>query len=115
MGLIQDAIRKWRNKKAEKEDYEREQRIMEGYEQRKLSADERELIRWEEQERQKRIKAALKSFRERENEEVWSGKKGNPVFTPNVIAGQKELFKGDENLFMKKSNFFDQPDLFFGK
>ena len=113
MGLFQNAIRKWKDKKEEREDFERQERMMEKFEARKLSSDERELMRFEKEDRKKFVKKALEARRKQMNNEIWSGRIGNPIFAPNVITDQKELFKGNENLFSNKSDLFNQPDLFF--
>ena len=115
MGLIQDAIRKLKEKKQAKEVYENEQRTMEGYHKKKLSSNERDLMRYQEEERQKRIKAAVEKHRQRVSDEMWSGKTMNPVYAPNVITGQKNIFKGQENVFTKPTTMFDKKDLFFKK
>jgi len=115
MGLIQDLVRKWRDRKEEKEGYERGRRIEEGFEMKRLSANERELMKWQDQEREATIKRALDKIRKRENDEIWSGRKNNPISAPNIINNQKQIFRGEQNLFVKKTNLFNQPDLFFKK
>lgn len=115
MGIVQNLIRKWKDKKEEKEDYEREQRMMEKFEARKMGSDERELKRFHEEDRKKMIKKELARRRKIMNDDVWRGKKGNPVYTDNVINGQEELFNGSQNMFLKKSGLFNRSDLFFGK
>ena len=107
MGLMQDLIRKARGKKEEKQDYERHRHIEENYSEKKMNSNERELLEWREKERQIMIKRELEDFRKRENEEVWSGKKGNPLYAKNVVAGQKNLFDGSNNLFSKKTEVFN--------
>ena len=44
MGLVQNLIGKWKAKKEERKDFERRERMVEGFEARKLGSDERELI-----------------------------------------------------------------------
>jgi len=115
MGLIQNALKKWRERKEDMQDYERERKFKRNVEMKDLSSDERELMRFHSEEREKQIKATLKKYRERSNEEIWSGKKGNPVYAENVVAGQKDLFKGEQNLFMNKPSLFSKSNLFFKK
>ena len=114
MGLIQNIIAKLRKKKEESEDYSRRQKMMEQFETKKLSSNERELLRFQNEEREKRIKSKLGKYRKIENDEVWHGRKTNPVFAPNVTKGNKELFKNNKNIFTGCQQIFKQPDLFFG-
>ena len=111
MGLIQDYIRRLREKKAQREGFESEQHMVEGFEQKKLTANERELMRYQEEERQKRIKFMLERKRKQENNRVWRGQQANPVYTKNVIAGHKKLF-GETNMFAGVPNVVTQPNLF---
>jgi len=103
MGLLQNLVKKWKEKKEEKSDYERQQRMMEGFEMRKLSSNERELMKFQKEEREKDVKSALEKFREKERERVWRGKEGNPINAPNITVTDKDLFKGNKNLFLRKS------------
>ena len=117
--MLQDAIRRWRARKEEKEEYAREQNTVEDFHRRKLDSDERELIRFKEEERKKRIKAELERYRKRDSEKVWNGKWHNPLYAKNVVQGHKKLFTG-QNMFarvpnvVKQPNLFKQPDMFFG-
>lgn len=112
MGLIQDWLRSIREKKAEKKRMENMHRWEERYEEKKLSSDERELMRFREEERQKLIKSALAKHRKKMNNDIWEGKMGNPLYTKNVISHQKEIFKNSPNIFAHKSNLFNQPSMF---
>jgi len=113
MGIIQNIIRKVKEKKAEKEQYENRQKIIEGYETRKLDSNERELLRYREEARKARIKKELETIRKRKNDELWSGHLGNPVDAPNVTANHKEIFKNGEKLFKDKSEIFGGKSIFF--
>jgi len=115
MGLLQEWIRKKREQKEAGKEFERRQNIQDNFEQKKLSANERELMKWKEKERQIQIKAELEAYRKIENNEIWSGRKSNPLAAPNITSGDKDLFKNNENIFAKKSELFNQQDLFFGK
>ena len=113
MGLIQNLLKKWKEKKEEKKDMENQQRWQEGFEMRKLSANERELMRFQEEERQKRIKAALEKFRKIKQDKIWRGKDGNPLYAENIIKDDKNQLLGGKNLFFKKTGLFSRDDLFF--
>lgn len=98
MGLIQDTIRKIKERKENQEGYARQKHIEESFAEKKKSSNERELERFREEYRQKRIKREVERLRKIENDKTWSGKTGNPVYAKNVIAGQKKIFSGD-NMF----------------
>ena len=114
MGLIQNWIKKNREKKELQEGYERQLRIQKIAEGKQMSANERELLGWEEQERQKAIKNALEKIRKKDNDEFWSGQRGNPLNAPNIIKGQT-LFANEQKLFNGKTTLFEQHDLFYKK
>lgn len=113
MGLLQDWIRKRKEMKEEKESYERGQRIEERFHTKKLSSDERELNRFREEDRQKRIKQILERRRKIENDKMWRGKEGNPVYTKNVIANHQKLFSSG-NMFAHTPDAVNQPDVVKG-
>jgi len=110
MGLIQDYFNRLREKKAQREAFEGEQHMVQGFQQKQLSSNERELMRIQEEERQKRIKQILDSKRKEENQRIWSGQHHNPAHAPNVVAGQKNLFGGG-NMFAKAPNVANQPNV----
>ena len=103
---IKELLAKWRNQREERQSVEKQQRTIELMQEKKLSADERELQRFQKQEYDKRVKSALENYRRLENDKVWSGKEGNPLYASNIVAGQKELFRIKKqtkhtNLFFK--------------
>lgn len=114
MGLIQNLIRRMREKKEREKDFESDQHIAERYAEKKLSANERELIAFREQARQRRIKAELSLYRKRMRDDIWQGKKGNPAYAPNVVAGHKNLFNGKMDL-LNDRGFLKQPNMFARK
>lgn len=113
MPLIQNLLRRLKEKKAMRQEFEDGQRIVEKYEEKKLGSDERELRRFQEHERQIAVKAALKRYREREQHEIWSGQVGNPLYAEDVVKGQKNLFANDTNLFMHQKSNLNGGSLFF--
>lgn len=114
MGLLQDIIRKAKEKKEMQKNYEDEVRIREIAERKKLSSDERELMRFHEEDRQKAVKDALQIRRKEMQREIWEGKKGNPINAPNVLKNHKSILK-QPNIFGSAQSIFNQPDLFFGR
>jgi len=110
MGIIKDYIQRMRERKDKVAGYGEEQNIVEGFHARKLSSDERELLRYQREERERRITAQLKALRKKENDDIWSGRKGNPVNADNVIANQKKLF-GAKNMFAGKDNAYKNENV----
>jgi len=117
MGLekIKALLNKAKAKKEEKKHIEDMGRFHERIEAKKLSANERELMKYKEEERQEQLKKMLKKYRDKERNDTWSGKKFNPIHTPNIMKNDDNLFKGNKNIFVNKTNLFNQPDLFFKK
>ena len=112
MGIIQNFLKQRKERKEEEEGFKRTQHIQERFEEKKLSSNERELRRWLEEERQKRIKAALEKFRKRENDEIWGGRRGNSLSAPNITKNHKQLFTA-ENTIGKPSSKIIKKNLFF--
>lgn len=112
MGLIQDWIRNRKNDKKEVNDYAKHRYVEENFESKKLSADDRELMRWQEEERKKNVHAILEQYRKKENTEFWSGHKNNPTDAPNVVANQKNIFNGQSNLLHCPNIVTNQPNIF---
>ena len=112
MGALQNLIKKMRRQKEAKEGYEGEQRIIERYEEKKKSANERELDGYLNEIRETRIKQRIDGFRKQKQKELWSGKKGNPAYVKNVIAGQKAIFKNHKKIFLGKDAITNQKNIF---
>jgi hypothetical protein len=93
MGLIQDWLRERKEKKAEKSNYERQQKVIEGYEQKKISDEERQLMKHYEAKRQEAIKAKLEQINKAKTKTFWGGHDHNPVDAPNVVSGSENIFK----------------------
>jgi len=114
MGLLQNMLSKIKEKKEALSDYETEMKIKEIAERKRLSSDERELMRFYEEDRQRAIKQALKERRKKMIRDIWEGKKGNPVNAPNILLNHKSILK-QPNIFGNAQSIFNQPDLFFKK
>jgi len=110
MGLLQNYLRKIRDKKDSKKDFEWQRHVEDDFEERKKNSDERELERFNEEDRKKAIKHALEKRRQQMNDEIWSGRTGNPVFAPNVTNEHKQLFSG-RNDFAKVPSITDIPNI----
>jgi len=101
MGIF-DMIRKWNDRKKLKtekfkqmqEDY----RLNKILEERQKSANERELERYFEEQRQKQITEELKKIRVQKNHEMWKG---------NNIGGKATMLKDDRPILKEKNIFID--------
>jgi len=90
MGLIQNLIKKYKERKNGASDLEENYRIQKQVEQKQLSSNEREYNRYLEEYRQRRINSQLQRFRKRQQDEWWHGKQ---------ILDQKNIFKNNRNIF----------------
>lgn len=111
MGLLQNIIRKIREGKEEEKDEERRQHILERLEQKKLSANERELNWYRERDRQEQIKKILEAYRKRTQDNLWSGKLGNPAYTPNIVKQKRAIFNHKASL-LNNHNLFKHSNIF---
>ena len=100
MGLIQDWIRERKEKKAEKSNYERQQGVVENYEKKKISDNERELMKHYEAERQKQIKLKLEEINKQKTKTFWGGHDHNPIDAPNVVSHAPNVIKSKSNHFL---------------
>lgn len=104
---LKEIFNKFTHKDERFKDMQREDRMGKVLEERKKNANERELERFIEEERQKQIKIALEQFRKKKKDEFFHG--GNMLKQKNIFKGHKnilhqdfDILKGGENLFMKK-------------
>ena len=88
---------------------QRQHRMQKMLEDREKGADERELERFYEEERQKSIKKNLEEFREAKKKETW-----NPS-DENQILKAKDIFKGHKSVLHQDFNVLGGKKLFSGK
>ena len=75
---------------------------------RELSSNERELIKFQEKEREEQIKEALEHYREREKEDIDFNH--NSLNTPTILKSEwnvlknKNIFKGNKNITLSNEN-----------
>ena len=97
---IRERLEEIKQRRLERETFERHSRIKEGYEQKKLSSNERELIKRIEKEREKAIAQELELIRKKEHKDFVSGRQNNPGYIKQVVKDDKKLFK-HHNIFIK--------------
>lgn len=107
---FKDVLKKAFARDPQFKEMEREIRMQKMIEDRMKNADERELERFYEEERQKSIKKNLEEFRKARREENWHGDKNSILKQKNIFTGHKSILKqdfsilGGKKLFSGKSN-----------
>jgi len=89
MGLIQDFLRSRQKKKKLYESMEIEDRYTDLVQERKLTPEERDLNRYLEEDRQTKIKCALKKIQKRRQDEIWHGE--TALDTPNMFKNHPSI------------------------
>lgn len=112
MGLIQDLIRRRKEKKEAFKRMQMQDRMENALEERKLSNDERFFLRWQEEERQKRLKEIVKRIKHKQDREFWSGKKNNAVFASNIFRNNENIFRHSQDIMKDDKNLFKGGNIF---
>jgi len=114
MGL-KDLINNIRERKREKKqkfiEAEEDMRIQEMLEERKKSANERELEKFMKKEREEKIKLELDKMRKKEARDI--NFNHNPLDVPNVISHAKWEILKEKNMFKNNSNMFFNNEFIF--
>ena len=108
---IRDFLARLREKKGKYKEFEEDMKVQETYLERKKSANERELERFQHDEREKVIKQHLEKYRDEAKEEAEFGHQILAV--PNVYKNEKQIILKQKNLFSNKSNLNERGGLFF--
>ena len=121
MGLIQDFIRKRREKKQHFQQMQLQDQMEETLEERKMSNDERLYLEFKEEDRQKRIKEIVKKIKKQKDREFWSGKKHNSLYADNMFKETNNIFKNQQSIMendkkqLKGKNIFTNNKNIFKK
>jgi len=109
---IRDILERMKEKKLKYKQYEEQMKVMEKYEERKKSSNERELERFKHEAREDSIKKELEEWRNHRNKDIEYGHqilKTKNMFDPkangNEILNNQNLFVGGKKLFAGKSMF----------
>ena len=107
MGLLQKLLKGGNKKefKAKFKAVQEEDRIMEMVEERKKSANRRELERYMKEQEEAQIKEALNKINKERNKENWSSKK-------KILDGGTSILKDDRPILQEKNIFMNNPKLF---
>ena len=100
MGYIRDLINKFKEKGDRQKAYEEEIRIQERALEKKKSANERELERYQKEEREEQIKGALEYYRKRREHEI--NFNHNPLDTPNITNHTEWEILKERNIFSRR-------------
>jgi len=101
MGLLQKLLKGSEDKKEfnqKLKQAQQEDRIQMTIEERKKSANERELERYMSEQREERIKKSLEKIHTKSNKDNWK--------SPNSILGQKSTMLNNERPILKERNIF---------
>lgn len=94
---IRDFLNRMREKKLRYKQYSEDMRVQEEYDRKKKSANERELERYMEEERQKKIKVALDGYRKKNQYEIEHN---------HQILNSKNMFEKEKPVIMKQKGLF---------
>lgn len=108
---IRDFLARLREKKAKYKEYEEDMKVQEQYIERKKSANERELERYEKEYRERAIKKQLDKYREAQKEEMEFGHQ--ILNTKNMYENEKPIIMKQKRLFSSKSNLNTKGGLFW--
>jgi len=101
-----EVMRKFLGKDEQFSEMQREDRLQTKIVERKKNSNERELERFQEEERQEQIKQELHRFREKKKEEFFHG--------PSIFK-QKNLFNGPPTMLKDNKKLFGMKDNLHGK
>ena len=95
--MLKELLNKFRERKAAMSNIDQDYRINKTLEQRRKTADERELERYMEEERQKQISLQLQQIRKKKNEMAWRGE-NNILNEPNILKGHHSILTDNKNM-----------------
>ena len=80
---------------------------------KEMNSNERELIRFQEEERQENIKQALEYYRKKRKEDIDFNH--NALDTPYIMESEWKVLKEKNQFSGNKNMFVNQPNIFKGK
>lgn len=108
---IRDFLDRLRRKKEKYSEFEEDMKVQERYYEKKKSANERELERYQNEQREREIKAELDKWREMKKNEVEFGHQ--ILNTKNMFEKEQPVIMKQKNLFTSKSNLNTKGGLFW--
>ena len=113
--IIQGLGKGNKERKEKFKDLDEQDRLQTMIEERKKPSNERELEKFMEKERQKKITEALTHYRKKEQEDI--NFNYNPINTKNItnksgnLLKEKKLFSDNKNMFSNQKNIFSNGNL----
>lgn len=109
---ISDMLERFRQRRDKFREFAEEQRMIEKFEERKKSSNERELERFMKEQREDNIKKELEEFRKKRD---YKDKHSNKILnTKNMFKKEKKVILGTPNMFTDMDNEYQtQKRLFF--
>lgn len=101
--VLDKFLNRFKNRNASLKQAQDLDRVKHLVQERKKNSNERELEKFHEMERQKRIKAELENYRNKQRDEYWRGK--NVLHAPDVIK-DKNMFAGNKATVMQGEGMF---------
>ena len=95
--MLKELLNKFRERKENMNNLDQDYRINKTLEQRRKSANERELERHFEEQRQKQIALTLHQIRKKRNEIAWRGEK-NILKEPNIFKNHHSILTDNPRL-----------------
>jgi hypothetical protein len=108
---IREFLERLRAKKVKYKEFEEDMDIQEKYYERKKSANQRELEKYENDEYEKAVKERLEQYRKRNKNEMEFGHQ--ILHTKNMFSGEKPVVMKEKKLFSSKSNLNTPGGLFW--
>lgn len=103
--MLKQLLNKFRERKEAMNNLDEDYRINKTLEQRRKSANERELERHFEEQRQKQIALTLQQIRKRQNEVAWRGEK-NILKEPNIFRNHHSVLTDNPKMsIIGRGNF----------
>lgn len=108
---IREFLERLRSKKEKYKEFDEDMRVQEVYAERKKSANERELEKFMDKEREKNIKDKLEYYRKKEKKDIEFGHQ--ILKTKNMFDKEKKVVLKEKKLFTGKSNLNTPGGLFW--
>jgi hypothetical protein len=108
---IRDFLDRLRNKKQKYKEYAEDMKVQEQYAERRKSANERELERYQNEAREHAIKVELEKWRKSKHKEDMYGHQ--ILNTKNMFVNEKPIILKNKKIFAGKSNLNTPGGLFF--
>jgi hypothetical protein len=108
---IKDFLERLRNSRLKQKEFNEDMKVQETYLERKKSANERELERYQNEQREKNIKVELEKWRAHRKNDIENNHR--ILETKNMYENEEKVVLKEKKLFSGKSNLNTRGGLFF--